>query len=487
MKRADVRGCGFSDQLPTRETILGEFEGLDLRDARLNARAILVVERLSVAPHLSIPTAMGDDAAIQAAYRLLRNPRVSMDALLQPHRQKTTQRIRSEECVLLVHDTSEVSLSGEAAREDMGRLRSPHDQGFLMHVSLAVSADATRRPLGVLELSTWTRPKKSRKSAKGKKLSGPEYAKIENKESQRWFEHVESARQSAGAAAQIIHVADREADAFALLAKLRAQNERFVIRMARDRNAREDETAETVKVRQALAESQHVVEFDVPVSERAASTIPGHQKAFGERGRRTAKLGISALPMQLRRPQYVPDAPDWLDVNILCIREIEPPPSTDPIEWILLTSEPIDSVTDNLQILDFYRTRWLIEEFFKALKTGCSLEERQLESLATFTNALALLVPLAHHMLAMRALTRTVPDAPATLALSETQLEILSIQRRLPRGATVAQALYAVAQLGGYIKSKRPPGWLTLARGMERLLILEQGFQLQLASRSDQS
>ena len=193
---------------------------------------------------------------------------------------------------------------------------------------------------------------------------------------------------------------------------------------------------------------------------------------------RSARLGVSARSVVFQRPRYVTEGPEALDVNIVYVRELDGPADQDPVTWVLVTNEPIATPAQVAAVVDHYCARWLIEEYFKALKTGCALEKRQLESFRSLTNALALFVPIAWRMLLLRSLSRTRPDAPADQALSRTQLALLRhLQpKKMKEGATVRDALYAVAGLGGHLPQNGPPGWQTLARGMEELLHMEIGW-----------
>lgn len=121
----------------------------------------------------------------------------------------------------------------------------------------------------------------------------------------------------------------------------------------------------------------------------------------------------------------------------------------------------------------------MIEEYFKALKTGCSIEKRQLESYEALANALALLVPVAWRMLLARSAARTSPNAPAKTAFESTELIVLKHRLKLKTPPkTVKEALYATAKLGGHLKRNGPPGWGTLGKGMEELLLLCAGWRL---------
>jgi len=169
-----------------------------------------------------------------------------------------------------------------------------------------------------------------------------------------------------------------------------------------------------------------------------------------------------------------------LDINIVRVWEMDPPQGEAPVEWVLFTSEPIDTASQVSQVVDWYRTRWVIEEYFKALKTGCAYEKRQLESREALENALALFLPIAWQLLRLRTLARDASDKPATEALPASQLAVLQrvARRPLPQRPTVRDVMLAVAALGGHLKRNGEPGWITLWRGYEELLTLTAGWDL---------
>lgn len=156
---------------------------------------------------------------------------------------------------------------------------------------------------------------------------------------------------------------------------------------------------------------------------------------------------------------------------------------------MLYTSEPIQTAEELLTIVDHYRSRWVIEEFFKALETGCAIEKRQLESYQALSVALAVFLPVAWRLLLARSLSRVKPDAPATLVATEIGLELLRHKQNLASvPKTAKEATYAIAKLGGHLKRNGDPGWMTLGRGFESLLLMEVGWRLAMsAQRSDQS
>ena len=143
-----------------------------------------------------------------------------------------------------------------------------------------------------------------------------------------------------------------------------------------------------------------------------------------------------------------------------------------------MTTEPISTDPDIEFVVDSYRARWVIEEYFKALKTGCAYEARQLESYEALRRALSIFAVIAWRLLWMRFLAQNAPDTPATLVATAAELEFLVAQGRLADSSTVDDFLQAVARLGGHIKNNGPPGWQVLWRGYRKLNDLAAGFAL---------
>ena len=161
---------------------------------------------------------------------------------------------------------------------------------------------------------------------------------------------------------------------------------------------------------------------------------------------------------------------------------MDAPEGAPPVEWRLITTEPVGTPEEAAAVVDAYRFRWTIEEYFKALKTGCGYEKRQLEGRSALLNALALFAPIAWQLLALRSLARDAGDTPADVLLSPLKLRVLQGHKRtkLRLGATMREAMLAIAALGGHIKNNGDPGWIVLGRGFEDLLLLEHGAAIAL-------
>jgi hypothetical protein len=457
--------------------VLKEFQDAEFGDRRLSKRLLSLVERLVVDPRASFPEAAGSDAALEATYRFFQNSAVTPRRILAPHVGATLERSKAEQVVIVAHDTTEFSFS--TPRAGLGRINDA-GQGFFAHMALAVSADGSRRPLGVLGLNTFTRlePPKGEKHTQ----NIPE----DERESFRWTVLAAEVESLIQGTAQAIHVMDSEADSYDLIARLLNDDQRFVIRLKHDRGIR-NEDGERIRLSEMLPELKGRFAREVELSARSA---PHHEKRGKKRnaGRtsRLAKLEFSARPISFVAPKTA-NGKDDLELNLVCVSEVDAPVGAEPVSWLLVTSDPIGSIADIQSVVDAYRARWPIEELFKALKTGCAFEKRQLESLPALLNALAVFVPIAFELLALRTTARTDPDRPASTLLRRTQLLILQRHKttRLPSKATARAALLAIARLGGHITNNGEPGWIVLGRGYQKLLDLEEGASLALRDFSD--
>jgi len=443
--------------------------GGEFGDARLSRRLGKIVEAVQVAPDQSFP-ALFDDGQLEGAYRFFNNEAVTPEAILQPHVAATVARMAAVPVALVVHDTSTMSFAPDGARRGLGRVRSA-GQAFFAHVSLALSGDGSRLPLGVVALSHHVR-KGEQKKKQIKAKDNPD------NERARWGRQVTAVRSLGGDQSRVVHVMDHEADDFALFAQLTAAEDRFVIRVAHDRLLAS--SAEGFqKLAQAVTEIHSVAEREVPLSRRrAGSRSPQQRRIHPVREGRLAKLAFGATTVVLRRPSTQPKTlSDALSIHVVRVWEVDAPKGETPVEWVLLTTEPIASAEQLLQIVDWYRARWVIEEFFKAIKTGCAYDSRQLETLEGLVNVLATFLPVAWRLLLMRTQARAAPTAKATTVLPSAMIAVLRVFTRipLPPHPSARDALLAIAALGGHQKNNGDPGWITLARGYEKLRTLTEG------------
>jgi Transposase DNA-binding/Transposase DDE domain len=441
-----------------------EFRRASLGDRRRSARLEAIGTRLATDPSRSFPEAMASEGQLEALYRFLNNDGVSFGRILRPHAVMTAERCAEHRDVLVLHDTTSMEFVGE--REGLGRLETSARTGFFLHVGLAVTA--ARQPLGVLAAETWVRRAPPRGRNKRQLRKDPK------RESLRWERGVVAAEANLGGALSAVHVMDREGDNYDLFSYLQQDSIRHIVRLAHNRNL----VGVAEKLKEHALAARCVFRCEVDISRRKQARVLDQKSIHPERDARTASLAVSATTVELRRSNnHSPNVPPSLQVNIVTVQETSCPKGLEPIRWFLVTTEPVRTRAQLEFIVNAYRTRWMVEEFFKALKTGCRFEKRQLESFKSLENALAIFLPLAVRLLALRGAARAAPSRPCS-ALTAQQIEILRhhTTRFMSPDPSNEEATMALAEFGGHLRSNGPPGWSVLGRALERLLLIEVGW-----------
>lgn len=469
-----------------------EYSNVRLGDERLKRRLMQIADASEKTPNASIPVQSGSPAALEGTYRFIENDRVSAEALLDAHVQCTVERAQSYSHVYVIHDTTEFNFSGDEHREGLGWTHSRKQQGFFGHFTICVSPDS--EPLGALGLYAWSRQGKS-KGHRSQQVSQSD----PDRESLRWIDSALLAGELLFNKTDAIHLMDREGDSYELFAFLLDARQRFVIRLSHDRRRESGRvTNEMPKLFETLSDASYFFDREVMLSARKKRKGKPRKKAFPARARRMAHLEVRATSEEIfignGAPAYLPRS---LNLNFVEVREANPPEGEEPVVWRLVTTESIDTKEQVAEIVDAYRKRWIIEEYFKAIKTGCRYQEHQLESSRTLLIFLAIEAAVAWRMLLARWMAHNAPDAPGEKILNSTQIVIITElakqnRRKIPSKITVSYVLYVVAALGGHIKNNGPPGWLVLRRGFEELLSMERGWYLAQAAntypkRCDQS
>lgn len=461
-----------------------ELGGAELGDERLGRRLKRIASIVAVAPSESFPQLAGTDGELEGVYRFLSNDRVTPDKILAPHIRATRERSGGRD-VLVLHDTTAFTFR-QGSRVGLGHLHRTSRQGksgFYGHFAFATAADGTRRPLGVVGLRTFVRTGDPLTKA----VTGHRRFLRAGKESARW---PEAAIETHRALPRSIHVMDREGDSYETYRLLKENGVRFVIR-ARTGWERKGESGGVRGTFPELVKRTPIrLKRTVELSRRAPTNVDVLRKAHPPRKERTAKLLVYAAALQMKCPHHYKRGVGAycgpLSINVVYVEEPTPPRGQEPVSWMLITNEPIETHDQVERIVDHYRARWTIEEFFKALKTGCAFEKRQLESYAALRNALAVFSVIAWRLLLLRAVSRATPLAPADAVATARQLRVLRSLKRLdhprvrgvelPEHATAHDVLLAVAKLGGHLKQNGPPGWQILGRGYDSLLLLEVGW-----------
>lgn len=454
-----------------------DFDSLNLGDARLSARARRTAKAFSEQPSLGGPRVLSA-AELEGYYRFVNNERVTFGALLSAHATATVERAAKFERLVVAHDTTEYRFSDEVERPGLAPM-GKGAQGFYSHVSLVL---ATRQhALGVVAVENLTREPRATKQTQAERYEDPA------KESLRWMRGVLEAERvfAEKKHVRLVHVMDRETDDYDILGSLTEAKLSFVVRGSYDRRLPEPGASLKSFARQmdvCCTRSANLVR-------RAERSTQKQRKLHPARDARVAELTFAAAAVVLPRPPMSKANLATLSLNIVRAFEANPPEGCEPIEWFLLTSEPVDTEEQILQVVDDYRARWTIEEFFKALKSGCAFEKRQHETKSALLNALGIFIPIAWSLLNLRTASRdeSYASRPAEEAFSPTQLQIIRLKanNKLPEKPTIREAVIMLARLfGGFQPSNGQPGWSILGAAFEKLLTLEAGWRMAMSELS---
>lgn len=418
-----------------------ELGGADLGDERVSRRLVRLAEDLSAHPMVSIPQACQGWAETQAAYRFFAREGLDGRAILQPHWERTEERMRAWPRVLCPQDTPELDFTTQPGITGLGRLSYECPQGMYLHPTLALTPEGIM--LGTLDVWMWKREPQGEASFK---------------ESIRWVEGYERVAEIAAEmpATRLVYIADREGDIRALMDRAAELGHPadWLIRCLHNRTL-DDGSKLWAELEQA------------PVLGQVQFTLPRD-------GARQARPVIQTLGMA--RFELPPQGGKTLQVTAILAREEHPPEGEAPVEWRLLTHEALTSLEQCGERIDWYRRRWLAEIFFRILKSGCRVEALQLGTRERLERALALYLIVAWRIFALVTLGRECPElsCEVVFAPEEWQAAWIVARRERPPSTppTLGQMTRIVAGFGGFLgrKGDGHPGPKALWAGMQKLM-----------------
>jgi hypothetical protein len=457
---------------------MDEMATADLKDKRLDDRLREVLSQLGTRPTASIPAACGGHKEMTAAYRLFDNDKATFTGILAPHVEATRRRMAEQPVVVVVHDTTEVDVTRPAQEvKGAGPLDGGPRRGAFLHPLHAFTPDGT--PLGTLHAQTWVREEEvvCASLSRAQRASTP----IEEKESYRWVEMLRAAREEAlhCPSTELICVADSEADIYELLAEGMAEPRRvdWIVRACQNRAlaTQEGQPAAEKYVREEVLAQPVLFSHTIQVRGRKAKVACETRGRRQPRASRETQVEVRAARVTLRPPWRADRRLPPVTVNAVLVREVDPPQNDEPVEWLLLTSLPIENIEQVRQVIQYYSVRWMIEVFFRVLKSGCRVEERRFEHIDRLLTCLAVYLIVAWRTLFVCRLGRSCPEinCEAVFEPAEWKSVWKVIHRSDPPRVPppLDQMVRLIAQLGGYVNRKRsdPPGPQTIWIGMQRM------------------
>ena len=443
--------------------LASELASIDLGDRRLNRRAQGMLEKLGDKPTVSIPAACGGWDETKAAYRLFDHPDVTAGRVLAPHIACTEERLRAYPRVLCIQDTTELDYTGMKGVIDLGPLNYENRWGMYLHPTLAVTPE--RVPLGVLDMHSWAREPGS--------LGQPTDPNrpLEEKESARWVDGFARVNELAEQLSdtRLTYIADREGDIYDLFveAPCPEHGADWLIRVQHQDRL----LADGRKLRAALDTAPVLTEitFDRPASNGQPA--------------RTVEQQIKVVRVTLKAPARPDRTLEDVPVTALLATETNPPAFEAPLNWLLLTNLCVETPEQAIEKLSWYLCRWQIEVYFKVLKSGCRVEQLQLEKRERLEPALAFYMIIAWRVLFLTMLGRDCPEMPCDTVFADEEWKAVYLvtQRKPPpdEPPSLDTMVRMVASLGGFLNRKSDgfPGpktlWIGLQRAADFVLALE--------------
>ena len=450
--------------LETKQWAQMEFSAVDLGDRRRSRRLVEVATALGHCPSGTLPQALPEWADLKAAYRLFSNEAVSYEAIIKPHTQRTREECAEPGEYLLIEDTTVLDFTAHQKARGFGWVGDEWSLGMFLHSTLAVRVEAWNLEqcpevsvVGLLGQHSWIREHEPRKGKESRRalLQRP-------RESQCWGRSLRDIK-ARPPQATWIYVADRESDIYEVFALCAQRQIDYIVRAGRQR---------------ALVEQDQTVFTKV-----AAATMLGkmHLELRARPGSmaREACLELRSVSVSLRGSWRPGGKLPPLTLNVVEAREINAPSGQEPIHWVLLSSLSCERFVEARRIVARYARRWLVEEYHKALKTGAHIQESQLETRRRVEALLGILALVAIRLLQSKLLARCRPnDLVRTNDFGPEAIEILNQRFGRPEGGwTNSSLLIAVARMGGFLARKGDgfPGWITIWRGWQRLMIMVEG------------
>jgi hypothetical protein len=402
--------------------------------------------------------------------RFLANPKVTVDRLIEGWSDQTAAAAAGRH-VLAIQDTSEINFrTTPKRRRGLGEIGKGNGRGVLLHAMLALDA-GNGSCLGLVGGRIWTR--------RGRVKIAHQKRRSENKESHRWITTAEQGKAVLTAAAKVTVLADRESDIFAEWAKLPEPDFDLITRSMHDR-------------RLATGEGLYAAAERFAFTTKRLVALPEREQ---KRKARPAWLSLRFGKIELARPRNTRDRnlPKSVSLSLVEVIERDCPTGTEAVHWRLLTTHNVADVETAWQIVDWYRMRWTIEQFWRLLNLqGLRLEDSQLETAERLIKLTAIATKAAVTTMQL-VQARTAPNSePATVAFSQDEITVLDrlraevegttkLQKNPHRKSTLKWASWIIAKLGGWdgYPSSKPPGPITLKHGLEEFHAIVAGWSLR--------
>lgn len=428
-----------------------------------NKRLSIVAANMLSSPESSLVQQNPDWSDTKAAYELWKREEVTFDSVSECHWNMTRQTEPGRH--LLISDTTDVNHYTHEATEGLGMLGDGKGRGMQLHSCLFVNS--ARQVTGTGGALLFYRKRVAKNETRKQRLA-------RSRESELWGNLVDKVGPPP-ADSQWVHVFDRGGDNYEALCHIQHNRCDWIIRAAKlDRKVIDSQGKET-KLSEAITQAEEVGSYELNLRSR-----PGVAA-------RRAKIKVLVTQVTLPRPRvtskYVKNSGiKSIQTNVVVVQEVDAPKGVKPIRWILFTSLDVSMFEQAWQIIEAYETRWLIEEYHKVIKTGCSLERHSLRTRDRLEALTGLITVVGVRLLQLKTISNSEPKVKARNRVPSMWLNALTALKPKLSAATLSvyEFFREIAKLGGFLGRKHDgePGWQTVWRGFKKLQLIAQGMQL---------
>jgi Transposase Tn5 dimerisation domain len=426
-------------------------------DTRIAKRCNLIINSMMLKPEKSITAITDSVPESRAVFRLLASTSFGFTKLLEGYIHSVTKMIRirfktlNSKRLLIVQDTSDIDLSGlKSTKDKLGYLPNSKCNlktfGLSIHSGLAVTTDG--EPVGLLHQESIIRNINDLGKSKDRNKKP-----IEEKESYKWLKCIKRVLEL-GIKKQLIFVGDRENDIndiflFHKESLLNEDTSSHFDLVVRARHTRK------VNIFNDLTNKSESIIIDEYIREHSKLNLKGSIVICRSQKQEEKEIDVNIYSSEVKLNKLRSGKGNTRDYSEIKLNTVMVENKSEKIRWILFTTLDLLTTQDILNVVQYYKHRWLIERFHYTLKSGCGLEDIQLKNIESIQKAIILHSITACQILRLTILSRIEPEAHCTKMFSRDEWEAIYLAtnktNKLPKNTpTLGEITLLLAKLGGF-------------------------------------
>lgn len=444
-------------------------------DKRLDKRADRIAGLLVHTRSSSIKSSTTYESEQKGFYRFLENERVTESQLIKELTARCSDNVTGRN-VLVIEDTSSFGLSNHRNRlkeaSGIGLVGNKKGLGFLLHGSLVIDAHKETM-LGFSDVLLWHRKEDKANNTTGR------YKKqhLEEKESYRWIQASQNSKEVLQGAKSITFIQDREGDIYDQFCLVPDTKTNVVIRNRDNRKL-----ADGTLLHDTLSKEKLAGTYSLPIIADLRKNRVG----------RIATMEVRFKKVNIVRPSKAATTlPDQKELYAIEAKEVNGP-KKDAIKWRILTTHPVRALEEAIEIIAMYKQRWWIEQLFRLMKRqGFRIEESELTTGWGIRKLTVLLLNTILRVMQLLMAYDNEKSQPIEDVFSKEEIECLKLlSKKHEQKKTKAKnnqsnkklswATWIIARIGGWKGNgkQRPPGPITMKKGVEKFDLIFQGWKL---------